>query len=344
MHTNHERQTAAVRSAMKSQGGKGSAPRRRSGFTLVELLVVIAIIGTLVGLLLPAVQAARESARRSSCTNNIKQLALALHNIHDANGKLPFAANIIDSTKTDWWKSYPISTWNVGIMPFIEMTGVYNTLGLQQGFTNTTTSLQRKRMPFQECPSNPFAAGFGMANTDTRDGTKDWDSSYGIKQTAVECYAVCAGPSRYDNIGYDCASDGTYCADGQSKYWSPLSAENPGMFSPSAPFQCKFKDVPDGLSTTIMIGERNGEQFLFGGVFYGFWRGFLTGIRINSTTKSFADPAAVRSFAPGLSSYHQGGASVAMADGSVTFLTDGTDFVVYNYLGNRRDGQSARLP
>jgi prepilin-type N-terminal cleavage/methylation domain-containing protein/prepilin-type processing-associated H-X9-DG protein len=352
MHTSHDRQTAAVRSAMKSQGGKGSVPRRRNAFTLVELLVVIAIIGTLVGLLLPAVQAARESARRSSCTNNIKQLALALHNVHDAKGKLPFATNSCDTRYAGTWtprnSTYPYRTWNVDIMPFIEMGTTYNQLDLKQDLQNfnaNKTALQGKRMPAQECPSNPFAMGLRMANTDTNTGTKDWDTNYGITQTPVECYAVCGGPARYDNnTAYDCASSGSYCLDANSDFYNPYSVNVPGMFSPNAPFQCTFKDVPDGLSNTIMIGERNGEQFIRGGVFNGFWKALLTGIRINSTTKSFADPRAVSSFTPGLSSYHQGGASVAMADGAVTFLADGTDFVVYNYLGNRRDGQSARLP
>jgi prepilin-type N-terminal cleavage/methylation domain-containing protein/prepilin-type processing-associated H-X9-DG protein len=351
MHTNHERQTAAVQSAMQSLGGRGSVPRRRSAFTLVELLVVIAIIGTLVGLLLPAVQAARESARRSSCTNNIKQLALALHNIHDAKGKLPFAANSCDTRYTGTWTpkdaTYPSRTWNVDIMPFIEMADVYGKLDLKQDIQNfaaNKTALQGRRMPAQECPSNPFATGLQMANTNKSTGTKDWDTWYGIAQTPVECYAVCAGPSNYGNLTpYDCAT-WSYCWDASSDFYNPYSANVPGMFSPNAPFQCRFKDVPDGLSTTIMIGERNGEQAVRGGVFNAVWRAFLTGIRINSTTKSFADPGAVASFTPGLSSYHQGGASVAMADGAVTFLADGTDFVIFNYLGGRRDGQSARLP
>ena len=351
MRTNPESQTAAVQLAMESKGGRGSVPRRRSAFTLVELLVVIAIIGTLVGLLLPAVQSARESARRSSCTNTIKQLALALHNIHDAKGKLPFASNVCDTRYAGTWtpqnSTYPYRTWNVDIMPFIEMADVYGKLDLKQDLQNfnaNKTALQGRRMPAQACPSNPFAMGLQMANTNMSTGTKDWDTWYGIAQTPVECYAVCAGPSNYGNLTpYDCAT-WSYCWDASGDFYNPYSANVPGMFSPNAPFQCTFKDVPDGLSNTIMIGERNGEQAVRGGVFNGLWRAFLTGIRINSTTKSFANPGAVPGFTPGLSSYHQGGASVAMADGSVAFLADGTDFVVFNYLGGRRDGQSARLP
>ena len=352
MNTGHERQTAAVQAAIKGEGGGGSVPRRRRAFTLIELLVVIAIIGLLVGLLLPAVQSARESGRRSTCTNKIKQLALALHNLHDAKGKLPFAANSCDTPYTGTWtpknSTYPSRTWIVDVMPFIEMADVYGRLDLKQdlqNFSANKTALQGRRMPAQECPSNPFAMGLQMANTDTSTGTKDWDTWYGIAQTPVECYAVCAGPSRYDaNTAYDCASYGSYCLDASADFYNPYSGNVPGMFSPNAPFQCTFKDVTDGLSSTIMIGERNGEQAVRGGVFNGLWRAFLTGIRINSTTKSYADPRAVASFTPGLSSYHRGGASVAMADDLVTFLADGTDFVVFNYLGGRRDNQSARLP
>ena len=124
----------------------------------------------------------------------------------------------------------------------------------------------------------------------------------------------------------------------------PDAATTPGIFSGASEYQARFKDVTDGLSGTIMIGERKGEQFLTGGVFSGIWRAFQTGTYINSTTRSFVDPNAQFSYPPGAGSYHQGGASFAMADGSVVFLTDNTDFVVYNYLGGRADSQSARLP
>jgi prepilin-type processing-associated H-X9-DG protein len=234
-------------------------------------------------------------------------------------------------------------------MPFIEMADVYGRLDLKQDlvtFSANNTVLQGRRMPAQECPSNPFAAGLQMANIDTSTGTRNWWPNYGNTQMPVECYAACAGPSRHDDLpsAYDCASWNSFCLAPNAAMWHPLSENVPGIFSVMAPFQCTFKEVIDGLSSTIMIGERNGEQFLYGSVFHGHWRGFLTGIRINSTTRSFADPRLQNGFAPGLSSYHRGGASVAMADGSVTFLTDSTDFVVFNYLGNRRDGQSAKIP
>jgi prepilin-type N-terminal cleavage/methylation domain-containing protein/prepilin-type processing-associated H-X9-DG protein len=328
--------------------------KKTGGFTLVELLVVIAIIGLLIGLLLPAVQSAREAGRRVSCQMKLRQLALAMHSIHAAKGKLPWASSIArwdPSTSSAKWctggASWPLRTWIIDTMPFIEMSDIYDRLDSNKDLTNPNTYnfLPGKRMSVQECPSNPYASGLQMKNKDTRAGKAyDWDAWYGIARTPVECYAACAGPQKYDYRAYDCASDNSYCSFAGSNVFNPDLSSTPGMFGAMSQFQCRFRNVPDGLSSTIMLGERMGELSPTGSVFHGSYRAFQTGNYINSMTKNYDDPISQYNYPPGAGSYHAGGATFAMADGSVVFLTNDTDFVVYNYLGGRADGQSARLP
>ena len=102
-----------------------SAERYRKGFTLVELLVVIAIIGILIALLLPAVQAAREAARRSQCSNNLKQIGLALHNYHDANKTFPFAW-MVYATDVPGFSDLNAQVWGTRILPYLEQTALYD--------------------------------------------------------------------------------------------------------------------------------------------------------------------------------------------------------------------------
>jgi len=321
----------------------------KNGFTLVELLVVIAIIGVLIGLLLPAVQAARESGRRQSCQNKLKQLALGMLLHVDARGKLPFAANIRKENRwqyeapTWFWRN-----WNVDIMPYVEMTDLHSKLNLTSANLTDPVNvamLNERRIPIQECPSNPYASGCKMqkVNTLTNDNSFEGVGWFSLSKGAVECYAACSGPQIFDGRGADCPSDNSYCSALNSSWYVNTSEATPGVFSACSEFQCRTRDVPDGLSSTIMLGERRGEIFMHGNVFSGY-RGFQTGFLINSTTLDYSDPWSVYGRMAGAGSHHPGGASFAMGDGAVVFLSDATDFMVYNYLGGRNDGKSARLP
>jgi prepilin-type N-terminal cleavage/methylation domain-containing protein len=137
----------------------------RRGFTLVELLVVIAIIGTLVGLLLPAVQAARESARATQCRNNMKQVGLALQNFHDARKSFPHGARIPVTTASqgNW-------NWRVDILPFMEEASLYTSLSRtassnwRSDQASTTSRLYTASIPAFQCPSSQFPARY-TANT-----------------------------------------------------------------------------------------------------------------------------------------------------------------------------------
>ncbi|HWL09103.1 MAG TPA: DUF1559 domain-containing protein, partial [Planctomicrobium sp.] len=146
---------------------------RRSGFTLIELLVVIAIIAILVALLLPAVQQAREAARRSDCKNRLKQLGLAMHNYHDTHRVFPsgFVTNV-NTTVTNWCRTEPTGTglarnqyapWTVMLLPFLEETNLYNEFEFDLRFRSNSgiagqgrnNNLFLRPMFKYQCPSDP---------------------------------------------------------------------------------------------------------------------------------------------------------------------------------------------
>ncbi len=218
--------------------------KRRSGFTLVELLVVIAIIGVLVGLLLPAVQAAREAARRMSCSNNFKQIGLAIHNYHSAFDQLPTQRTGTDGDKQITGHYTSTNNHNrlrlsflVGLTPFIEQQAIWESIANgdpNRGFFPMGPTPDRltfdpwvTELPGFRCPSDP---GVGLpANGRTN-------------------YAACMGDAIHRS------SAGAYNWDLTPNTGADQFRESQrGMFAPMG--KMKFRDVLDGLSNTVMCGE-----------------------------------------------------------------------------------------
>ncbi len=228
--------------------------RRQRGFTLVELLVVIAIIGVLVGLLLPAVQAAREAARRMSCSNNFKQIGLGLHNYHSAFNRLPQ-----QRTGTQATQNWPVAfsdtenvfqlSFLVGILPFVEQQAVWEQISNPNGFHSDLT------------PRTPPWPAMGPS-VDNHD-------NYGPWVTEVVTYRCPSDPGRgapaYGRTNYGaCLGDSCNMPNGDYMWWDHSSdsaaagwpsANGVGRGTFVARKQTAFRDILDGLANTIACGE-----------------------------------------------------------------------------------------
>ncbi|MFG0261189.1 MAG: DUF1559 domain-containing protein [Novipirellula sp. JB048] len=301
-------------------------PKHRSGFTLVELLVVIAIIGVLVGLLLPAVQSAREAARRMSCSNNMKQLGLAMHNYHDTFRKFPYGY-------MESGNYHKRDTWMQQLLPFIEASAMYDQYQAWEGdwVMDTPPELKDALIPAFMCPSDPGAGGFGGGGGERAGG-------YGFQGNYV-------------------------AATGSTEMTRSMTNLN-GLFFKDSKMQ--MRDVIDGTSNTVMFGEVIVRPGTGGwGDAGGYWGGaphgafgFTTWQSPNTTVPdqvysckdenyhlapctSIGTAPEIRNFAR---SVHPGGAQFTLADGSVRFLTESIDLVTYRAIGTRSGGEVVELP
>ena len=304
-------------------------PRLRRAFTLIELLVVIAIIAVLIALLLPAVQQAREAARRTQCKNNLKQLGLALHNYHDVLKRFPYASGYTSTSQ---------HSWNEFVLPYVDQGPLYNqiTFTIDNGTGSNYTNLNNKTMNFQLCPSNPNG---GARTTKAGSGYYNVTTPASPWSTSPMCYAACGGPTSGLSVALppDCASLNSYCSVANSDSNSSDPAANPGIFGVRNQFSCQMRDITDGSSNTIMLGEIRGELVQYQGLWSPNFPGTWTGLKINRPGITATDTDFTNN--SGMASFHTGGAHVVMADGAVRFLSNNIDFTTFNYLGGKSEGQ-----
>ncbi|MFM7249888.1 MAG: DUF1559 domain-containing protein [Planctomycetaceae bacterium] len=288
-------------------------PRRRA-FTLVELLVVIAIIGTLVGLLLPAVQMAREAARRCSCLNNTVQLSLALHNHEFHTGHFPAGVTNPDGPIRNAPEGQHLS-WTVQALPYLEQQAVFRAFDQAAGaYAEGNDRLRRLAINVLHCPSSIF-------NPPAEDRGKNGSiqhSSYAGCHHSVE---------------------------------APIDATNDGILFLNS--RIRFDDIVDGSSNTLLVGERVFERPVAEGGLpeLGWVSGTRATLR-NTGRTEWSTPrpgipgepaeAPVEKgplWVGGFGSYHPAVAVIGMADGSVRAIEETIDRDILHALGSRAGGE-----
>lgn len=315
----------------------------RRGFTLIELLVVIAIIAVLIALLLPAVQQAREAARRSECKNNLKQLGLALHNYHDVHGRFPMNSGLGVAGQHAYNAGpHRKGTVFVQLLPYLEQTGFYDRLDFAAGSVVdqivADAQLRRMIIPGFLCPS---------------DSTPPiWESS----DRGVTNYAVNVGAQYSTSQANSCPDyPGNVFGTGASGHSSSINPQLiSGVFAGRAAWAAKISDIKDGTSNTFAMGEIRPECSDHAATLG--WFNSHNGIISTSTPLNFPtcvneapghngssglDCNAWNNWATssGYKSSHTGGVQFVLCDGSVRFVSENIDYRNLQRLGDRRDGE-----
>jgi prepilin-type N-terminal cleavage/methylation domain-containing protein len=296
-----------------------SLPKRR-GFTLIELLVVIAIIAILIALLLPAVQQAREAARRTQCRNNLKQIGLALHNYHDVHNTLPSgwigaAGGVHDIAGNNNFG------WSVFLLPYIDQAPLYNQFNFNVGILDPVHNEERVQiLPFFRCPSDtgtPIWQMVSAANTNTvltTLSTSNYVGSFGTSELE-DCENSIANPNGTGLISGQCRGNGSLYHNSK----------------------VLLRDFADGTSNTFICGERVSTAG------YSTWVGVVPGGQeAMARVLGVADhnPNHVPLHLDDFSSQHVGGALFVMGDGAVRFISGNIDRNLYQGLFTLRGGEA----
>lgn len=336
---------------------------RRTAFTLIELLVVIAIIAVLIALLLPAVQQAREAARRTQCRNNLKQLGLAMHNYHDTSLSFPMLGGF---APTHGWGALPL------VLPYIDQAPLYN----QVNFNDSVACLSMQAIhvapiPGLLCPSDPAkpapsdrgipSATCGSGPTMPANGTITARVSNYVGSNG-DAYIVC------ENLGYtgQSTSKAQYgcggCNDGNA---SSTTCTQPGQGFGGGKYHrgifnylndtppVRIADITDGTSNTVLMGHTSTIATGYDLVWStSTGNAFSTSLPINFNVQAsvrqgrFYDPTNINGCpwsGRGFQSHHVGGSLFLMCDGSVKFVTETVNQIVYNASGSRAGSESLNL-
>ncbi|HWB14237.1 MAG TPA: DUF1559 domain-containing protein [Pirellulales bacterium] len=341
----------------------------RAAFTLVELLVVIAIIGILIALLLPAIQAAREAARRSTCTNNLKQIGVALQAYTDVYGRFPMPG----------WQQDPSLGWQARysnrtrLLPFMEQQSIYNSLTFL-GFSGVEQSLMPDRVtpvenvivpsficPSDDAPKYHMWSGHANVNYTGSIGAQSWPSHYGAEVSQVVGVSPYSGDTQGNYFGdapYGHGND----YEGSGTYISGVFSR--GSTVVGRDWSATFADITDGTANVIAFGETRAPMCSDHG--QGGWLEANSGW-VAGTAPPINFPTCIGDNVPGsnialtastvwsqgnklyqmdnwatncgFKSKHPTGAQFLFCDGSVHFLKETINYDAYQRLGDRHDGR-----
>lgn len=279
----------------------------RSGFTLIELLVVIAIIAILIALLLPAVQQAREAARRSECKNKLKQIGLALHNYHETSGAFPSGWIGVDRASGNHdFEGHNGFGWGVMILPQLDQAPLFKKFNKNLSLVDPVNSpLLIEVLPAYRCPSDNAE--------DVWDLAEEGNPTNILATVSSSNYVASWGTTELDTActpGVPCRGDGVFYLNSR----------------------IRFRDLKDGSSNTFFVGERRHNVQLD---YNATWVGNIPGGEESlARFLGVADhtPNHPSSHMEDFSSWHTGGIHMLMGDGRVRFITENIDEGTYKAL------------